>query len=192
MPRILFVVFVLSFFVEEAHATMVVYYTDEELFDAADVVLVGTVWRRSIEESGFFPSTDYEVESEECFKGCKKGAWVVMRSPGVNFHDPETGDYRPIFGAPDAEPGSRVVLYLKRTRTKELVPISLGLSVYKLRYQGVLKQYIAQRQVEQLSAVLPARPGRDEGMREVEVVRDRFANELIDSLRQLASRRGTR
>lgn len=167
-----------------ADATMVVYYSDELLFDSADVVLQGVAWRRAKVEQGWFPHREYEVEAVECFKGCKKGDYVIMQGPGDG-----------IVGAPDFQPGSRVILYLTWAEIdgkRVLTPISLGLSVYKLNYNPVMKRYFAQRQIDNIAALLPAVAGRDETNREVTLARDRFATEFIDEIRALASKRGTR
>jgi hypothetical protein len=172
-----------------AHATMVAYHTDEELYDEADVVLLGTVWRRAIAE-GPVPFTDHEVEATECFKGCQTGQWIVMHSPGVSFVGPESEDYRPIIGAPTVEPGTRVIMYLKRTPKGNLVPISLGLSVYTLHYHGVLQRYIARRHIADLAALA----GADDKTpsRQVTLARDRFAQDFIEALRSLKTVRGER
>jgi hypothetical protein len=166
-----------------ADATMVVYYSDELLFDTADIVVQGVTWRRSKVDNAF-PAREYEIEAVECFKGCKPGDYLVMYGPGEG-----------IVGAPDVPVGSRVILYLKKTQagTREvLAPISLGMSVYKLEYNAVLKRFFAQRQIDNLSALLPAVAGRDEGNKEVQLARDRLAAEFVDEIRALAGKRGTR
>lgn len=167
----------------QADATMVAYMADETLFDRATIVVQGVVWSRVSVES-VIPAVQLEVEAVECFKGCKKGEWLAAFMPDKG-----------VVGTPDLQPGDRVILYLQLRPHQggaRLVPISLGLSVYKLRYHSIMKRYLAERQIENLGVMLPARPGRDEESREITVARDRLAADFLIELRDLGSKRGTR
>jgi hypothetical protein len=167
---------------------MVVNYTDEQLFDMADVVVLASVWRReAVDDGQTLPHTNYEIEAVDCFKGCQKGAWLIARSPGHTARD-EFGHRVTVSGSVELATGDRVITYLKRMPNGDLVPISLGLSVFRLHYQPVLKRYIARRLIKGLSLVTPGR----EAQPDVESSPDRFAMDVVDSIRQLAVARGAK
>ncbi|MCC6809719.1 MAG: hypothetical protein IT381_19985 [Deltaproteobacteria bacterium] len=176
---------------QRADATMVIFRSDEELFDESSIIVQGVVWRRTaLFAANGMPRTEYEIEAVECFKGCKKGQWIVAHAPGINF-ETEDGESAPVVGSPVLEPGDRVIAYLSRAQGGAYVPLSLGLSIYKLHYHPVLKRFIARRQVDNLTVINNDAPTRDENG-EVAVTRDRFAGELTETLRAQATKRGRR
>ncbi len=167
---------------------MVINYTDEQLFDMADVVVLASVWRsEAVDDGETMPHTNYEIEAVDCFKGCDKGSWLVARSPGYKEHN-QYGNRVAVAGALELETGDRVITYLKRMPGGDLVPISLGLSVFRLHYQPVLKRYIARRLIQGLSLVTPGRDAPEE----VVASPDRFAMDVVDSLRRLSAARGAK
>jgi hypothetical protein len=172
-----------------AHATTIAYYTDEELFDRADLVLMGIVWSRDVHREGP-PFTGYEIETIECFKGCAPKQFITMHMPGVP-RDELTATDEWYMGMPSPKVGSRVIVYLKYTEDKIwLAPISLGLGHYTLYYSAGQKRFIAHRDVDDVAILKPATPGR-EG-EEAVVPRDRIATEVVSEIRKLAAKRSRR
>jgi hypothetical protein len=189
MPRaLLFSALTMLAFPLTTHATSVAYYDDDQLFAMADVVVLGVVWRRDIDRSGY-PRTEYEIQSEECFKGCTSGAFVTMSLLGAPRGSDHVGDEW-ITGMPSPDLNTRVLVYLKRTARQTLVPISLGLSHYTLTYHTGLKRYMAHRDVDHVDIVKAPRPGREADEGEVIIAQDRSATDLVESLRQKAKKGG--
>jgi hypothetical protein len=176
-----------------AEATTVAFRSDEQLFDEASVVVLGTVSRReALLPRGGTPVTAYELQAIECFKGCRPGETLVALTPGFNFEN-ESGLKVPVAGSPALVPGERVLMYLTRTRAEgPLVPISLGLSIYTMRFDPLQKRYLAHRQVDGLSILSEARAGKDAAPREVQVASERVESELTAALRKLAQERSHR
>jgi hypothetical protein len=185
MRAVLFVLLVV--WATDAQATMVVYENDDDLFAKAGVVMVGKVWRWEIRQTPFFEVTDYELEALECFKGCERGQFLIMSVPGVQ---PGRGDtpHEEIAGAPHAEVGENLIVYLHRTPAGEHALISLGLSQFKLRYDAIQRRYMAHRQIEALALMArPSGPARD-GQGTVYVPKTRLASEVLLGLRKKAGR----
>ncbi len=170
-----------------AHATSVIYYDDDTLFDMADVVALGVVWRREVDRRGY-PRTEYEIQTEECFKGCRSRDFIIMNLIGAPADDLGPRDEW-FMGQPSAKPGARIIVYLKRNELGQLELISLGLSQYTLSYSAKLKRHMAHREIDQVAILRPARPGR-EASGDIALPRDRFASDVIDELRAAAKKRG--
>lgn len=175
-----------------AMATSIAYFTDDELFDMAEVVMVGVVWRRDVDRSGY-PRTEYEVEAEECFKGCKARNFVTMSYMGAPADELGPNDEW-VMGMPAPKTGSRIIVYLYRSPTGRLVPISMGLSQFTVFYHPELKRHIAHREVDEVAIFLPAasptakREGRADSY-EVAIPRDVLATDVVESLRKKRARR---
>jgi len=183
--RLLLILAALVLLPTPAQATSVAYYSDDQLFDMSEIVMMGVVWRRDTDRSGY-PRTEYEVETEECFKGCTSGSFVTMSFMGAPADALEDGDEW-FMGMPSPTPGTRVIVYLARSQSGRLVPISLGLSHFTVFYHSGLKKHIAHRDVDQIAIIKPAVAGRDGGGETV-IPRDRFATDVIAELREKRAR----
>ena len=166
-----------------AHATSVAYQSDDMLFKNADIVMTAKVWRFA----EAYDHTNYELEARECFKGCQSGQFVVMTSPGVSQKRPVEGLHEQIDGAPHPQLNDELIIYLIAMPDGRYQPLSLGLSVYTMKFNAALKRYIAHRETDQLfvakpTSGLPARAAQNQVLE----LNDKFATDVIASLRKKA------
>ena len=162
-----------------ALATMVEYRTDEELFDKADAVVVGHVWRETVAAEGGMIRSRYEIQVQEALKGEKVGHFIVVQTLGGE--DPYGGGGEFVAGSPHPKPGSDVILFLMK-HGDEYGVLSMALGHYELRYDAGMHRYFTHRDLASI-ALMKA------GSEEVLVPEDQLATEVLAHLRKVSAGR---
>jgi hypothetical protein len=163
-----------------AQATTVEYRNEAELFDKADAVVAGHVWREFVTFEGGMTRSHYEIEVQEGFKGARPGQYIIVQTIGGEL--PNGGEY--VSGSPHPKPGADVIMFLTGPHGKEYGVLSLALGHYELRYNAAMHRYFTHRDVGSLSLVKGGAAGT-----QVIVPEDQLASEVLAKLRALAAER---